>query len=377
MLKKIPLRLRLTIISVLLLTLCCFGLTFILNISANRMADAIEAIPLSPAQSVNFKDSPTDAKALTLLMPIEVSETSQNARFTFLQNSIVYMTLVVMLGGALTYYLSGSALKPLQELSQQMKNITVHNLSENLSVPESADEIADLTRSFNQMSSKLDAAFAMQKRFSQSAAHELRTPLTVLKTKVDVFKKKAQHSTEEYDNLLSVITTHTNRLSDLVNDLLNLTNMDTVDYNEPVELKSMLNEVTEELSQLAQEKNIAIAVEGTRKMIQGNRSLLHRAFYNLIENAIKYNCEGGSVNIHLMAQQEQSIITITDTGIGIPATLHEIIFEPFYRVDESRSRQIAGAGLGLSTVKTIIEKHHGEINVGNNSTVGTVFTVRL
>ncbi|WP_154698274.1 HAMP domain-containing protein, partial [Clostridium botulinum] len=191
MLEKIPIRIRLTVLSVLLLTICCIGLTIILNISAYHMADVIESTPTVPSTQFDpDKGFPIELKTEELAL----SETSQVARSTFLYQSIFYSILVVAVGAGLTYYISGKVLKPLQELSSQMKNRTVHNLSEGLPMPNSGDEIADLTLSFNQMSSKLDEAFAMQKRFSQSAAHELRTPLTVLKTKVEVFKKKKDHT---------------------------------------------------------------------------------------------------------------------------------------------------------------------------------------
>ena len=375
MLKKLPIRARLTALSILAITACCIGLTIILNFSANRMADVIEAIPLTPATKV------TEETTMWVQAPsIGISTTSIDSRIArthFLYQSILYMVLIVAIGGGLTYYITGKALMPLRELSHQMKNRTVHNLSEDLPVPEIHDEIADLTISFNQMSSKLEEAFVMQKRFSQSAAHELRTPLTVLKTKVDVFKMKKEHTSEEYNNLLSVITTHTNRLSELVKDLLDMTNMEVLICDEQIELNALLQDVVEELIPLTKEKNISINVYGASKSIVGNQSLLHRAFYNLIENAIKYNTENGTVDISIDDATDHAVITITDTGIGIPKDLEELIFEPFFRVDKSRSRQMGGAGLGLSTVKTIIEKHHGVISVSENEPTGSRFTIQL
>ena len=373
MLKKVSIRLRLTALSVLLLTVCCVGLTIILNLSANRMADVIEATPITPATEVG-DGAAMLPPPMTALTP---SEDSQAARDQFQYQSVLYMALVIVAGGALTYYMAGKALKPLQELSAQMKNRTVHNLSEELTVPQSRDEIADLTDSFNQMTRKLDEAFAMQKRFSQSAAHELRTPLTVLKTKVDVFKKKTEHTPEEYDKLLAVITTHTDRLAGLVKDLLDLTNMDALDCEGKIELKALLTEVTQELAPLAKEKRIDISVEGLEKEIAGNKSLLFRAFYNLVENAIKYNVESGTVKITISDECNHGRVVVEDTGIGIPSEAQALIFEPFFRVDQSRSRQMGGAGLGLATVKSIIEKHGGQIVVSANTTGGTVFTVTL
>lgn len=374
MMKKLSIRLRLTMLSILLLTTCCVGLTIILNLSAYHMADVIEAAPTIPSTQINPQVGlPSEFE----IEQINLSERSQMARDMFLHQSIIYMTLVVAVGGSLTYYLSGKALKPLQELSSQMKNRTVHNLSEDLPMPQSSDEIADLTYSFNEMSSKLDEAFAMQKRFSQSAAHELRTPLTVLKTKVEVFKKKKEHTSEEYDKLLSVILTQTNRLAGVVKDLLDLTHMDVLACNEKVELKSILTDVVEELSCLAKEKNIVLTIRGNEQSVSGSPSLLHRAFYNLVENAIKYNVEGGAVDISIDSLFERGIVTVTDTGIGVPEELHELIFEPFFRVDKSRSRKMGGTGLGLANVKAIIDKHHGAIDILKSPTGGTIFKITI
>ncbi|MFD1403797.1 HAMP domain-containing sensor histidine kinase [Robinsoniella peoriensis] len=382
MLNKISIRLRLTILNVFLLTICCVILTVILNFSANRMANVIEATVVTPAVQVGQdtetqtepQEPDTSAKSGT---PAVSTQNSQAARDNFLYQSILYMILLLIIGGLLTYYISGKALKPLHVLSEQMRNCTVYNLSEDLTVPESQDEIADLTRSFNEMSNKLNDAFAMQKRFSQSAAHELRTPLTVLKTKVDVFKKKKERTPEEYDNLLTIISAHTNRMSALVKDLLDLTNMDALVCDQRIEANELLIEVAEELSPLAKEKNIYITVCGKAQPLIGNKNLLHRAFYNIIENAVKYNFENGIVEITLSSREEQTAITIKDRGIGIPEEMQPLIFEPFFRVDKSRSRQMGGAGLGLSIVKSIIEKHNGTITVSDNTNGGTIFEILL
>lgn len=377
MIKKLPIRLRLTILNVLLLTVCCVGLTIILNFSANRMADVIEASPITPANPVgDYVPWPTTNSG-PMMEPLTPSTTSQTARKNFLNQSIFYMVAIVASGGFLTYIISGKALKPLHELSIQMKNRTVHNLSEQLEFPPAKDEIADLTCSFNEMSQKLDDAFSMQKRFSQSAAHELRTPLTVLKTKVAVFKKKEGHTPEEYDRLLDIIDTHTNRLSDLVKDLLSFMNMDEMDRDQEITLKHVLEDIIQELSGLADSKNVSISISGTEQAIYGNKMLLHRAFYNLVENAIKYNVNGGFVQIHLEQNREHMLIVIEDTGIGIPDDLKELIFEPFFRVDKSRSRQIGGAGLGLSIVKSIIDLHHGTISIASRKGGGSRFIITL
>lgn len=338
------------------------------------MANVIEATPITPAKSV---DNVIDMENAIQAAPTLPSETSYAARKSFLQDSILYMIILVVIGAVLTYYLSGKALKPLQELSSQMKNLTVHNLSEDLEIPKSKDEVADLTYSFNEMSNKLDEAFSMQKRFSENAAHELRTPLSVLKTKVEVFEKKKSHTKEEYDSLLNVISTHTNRLSELVSDILNFTNMDAMEYNHKVEIKGLIEDIVDELTIPAKERHIMVSLKGMEQFVIGNTNLLHRAFFNLVENAIKYNHENGSVNIEVSCVNDQTLVTIEDTGIGIPEEMRTLIFEPFFRVDKSRSRQMGGAGLGLTMVKNIIDKHGGQIRVLENQRGGSSFLVTL
>lgn len=378
---KLSMRIRITVLNVLLLTVCCVGLTLILNLSANKMADVLEATPVMPSMEIGEDGLPipnqqSDAIQMTPIVP---SENSKLARTNFLYRSIFYMITIVLSGGVITYYIAGKALKPLSELSEQMKNLTVHNLSENLLVPQSNDEIAELTVSFNQMSNKLDDAFAMQKRFSESAAHELRTPLTVLKTKIDVFNKKGNRTNEEYTKLIEVFSANTNRLSNLVNDLLSLTNILEVNLNDEIVLSTVFKEIIEEVTTLLSDKNIAISLfDNTNKgILSGNKNLLHKAFYNLVENAIKYNVENGSIEISLDMQGDKNIISIKDSGISIPDEMKDLILEPFFRVDKSRNRKIAGSGLGLSTVKTILDKHKGEITVLDNPSGGNIFKITL
>ena len=214
------------------------------------------------------------------------------------------------------------------------------------------------------MSSKLDQAFAMQRRFAQSAAHELRTPLTVLRTKVDVFRKHAEHDQQDYDKLIEGVLVQTRRLSDLVQELLELTNLDGVTERERIPVYELLKQVTKDLSPLAETKQVNVFLKGSEEYTVGNRLLLGRVFFNLVENAIKYNRPNGSV-------------CISDTGIGIPEEALELIFEPFYRVDKSRSRQMGGAGLGLATAKAIVEQHGGTIEASLIPEGGSCFTVHL
>lgn len=410
--KKISLRLRLTILNMCLLLICCLGLTLALNCAAINMADTIEAMPIGPAKSItNKNDAPapetfsssepqsvppaskgapgtSDTALRQSSLPkkigmtgsactLSLSDTSREARTLFTRQSYLCMLLIAAAGGLFTWFITGRALRPLGRLSEEMQHRTVKNLSQALPVPQSHDEIASLTRSFNEMSAKLDESFSAQKRFAQSAAHELRTPLTVLKAKVDVFGKRAQHSPEEYEKLLQLIKKQTNRMADLVNDLLGLTNLDALTCSETVPLKQLLTEAVHELSPLAAEKDISLTLNVYDCQTVGNANLLYRTFSNLIENALKYNLPGGFVSVTAAKTDGKVLICVADNGPGIPDEQKALIFEPFYRVDKSRSRQMGGAGLGLATVKAILEKHKGEIRVADRPGGGTEFTVIL
>lgn len=215
----------------------------------------------------------------------------------------------------------------------------------------------------------------MQKRFSQNAVHELRIPLSVIKTKLDVFKKKSNRTKEEYETLLTIIERYVERLSNLVQELLELTNMDALEYTQTIHIKAILKEVVEELSIPAKEKNIKISLIREEQSLQGNADLMYWAFYNLVENAIKYNIENGSIEIELINIENGIKVLIKDTGI--PYKVRNLIFESFFRVDKSRSRKLGGAGLGLSIVKNIIEQHQGKISVSDSIYDGTCFIIIL
>ncbi len=369
---------RLTAMMVVLLTICCVGLTIILNLSAGIMATKIDTASVLPSQeageesdgNVHFQ---TPSSSTMSIPPGDV----QQARTDFQIESVVYMLVIILGGGILTYYVSGKVLQPLHTLNSQIKNRTVQNLSETMNIPPTNDEIAELTESFNEMTVKLNDAFMMQSRFSANAAHELRTPLAVLKTKVDVFKKKNAHSTEEYDALINVFEKQIQRLSELVFTLLDMTNMNDELEKETIYLKDFFEEIVSELSPVAEEKEVKLYLDCDDSVVDGNIDLLYRVFYNIVENGIKYNIDGGKVMIRVKADQKQTTVEIKDTGIGIPDEEKKNILEPFYRVDKSRSRQMGGSGLGLSIVQSIITKHNGKIIVTNNENGGTCFKIIL
>ncbi len=377
MFKRLSLRMRLTLTTAILITVCCVGLTIVLNASAFRLVDVIDATKITtPAYEIGT--APMYEISTPETVPLYPMLELQQAKQGYRMESILYTILAVLLGSVLTYYVSGKSLRPVKVLNEQVKNINVHNLSETLDVPSTRDEIAELTQSFNEMTNKLDEAFLMQQRFSASAAHELRTPLTVLQTKIDVFNKKEQHSITEYDALIKSISNQTRRLRSLVSNLLDMTNLEDYVEQQVIVLGELLEEIQEELAGISREKNISLFIIGDSNSVYGNLDLLYRAFYNLIENAIKYNLPGGKVEIIIHSKEEKKVtVTINDTGIGIPDNFKKHIFEPFFRVDKSRSREMGGAGLGLSIVDNIIRKHNGTVAVSDNKYGGTCFTVAL
>lgn len=368
--KSLSLRLRVTLVCGLLLVSCCLLLTISHNYYAYEMADAIEAIPLQPAQAVETTER----------TPMEVWPVAQStlpAREIFRFQSFIAMGVIVAVGCLMVYWLTGKALSPLHHLDEQIRNRTVADLSRRLPVPTSGDEVAGLTISFNQMSQNLSEAFERQKRFSQCAAHELRTPLTVLKTRMALFRKKGLCSTPETEQLLCVLEEQTQRLSELVNDLLALSNMDGLECSETIDVPRLLSDTAEDLMDLAQQRKITIQLHTEPGVVLGNRTLLERACFNLIENAIKYNRPNGTVTICATQQADTIQVEIQDEGIGIPQKFHEQIFEPFFRVDKSRSRELGGAGLGLSLVRAIVELHQGHVWVEATQGEGSCFRMML
>ncbi|MGL4772546.1 MAG: sensor histidine kinase, partial [Clostridium sp.] len=343
MIKKIPLRVQLTILNIVLLTFCCLGLTFVLNISADKMATKLDLISINPP--IFSPDPSTENLPPSLIspeddiLPMTSTTESESARVAFKIESFIYMILIISIGGVLTYLISKKTLTPLSNLTNNIKNINVQNLSDNIPIPKKFDEVAELTSSFNDMTNKLNDAFSMQGRFASNAAHELKTPLTVIQTKVDVFKKKSDRTIEEYASLINTIESHTKRLSSLVKNLLDMTYVNEKDLNDSVNLRILFQNILNELSYIANEKNIGFKFNLPNIVIKGNEELLYCAFYNIIENAIKYNVNGGEVNVIIKAFDSKAVIEISDTGIGIPDSSKPLIFEAFYRVDKSRSRK--------------------------------------
>lgn len=358
-------RAQLTLLMVGLLVCCCVVLTWLVYRSTS------ELLELAAANAIN-------QGALSIVLDVDAIERS------ILFDALGILLVVIVAGSCVAYFLVGHYTKPVQQLSAHMKEISPNTLSDSIEIEGGGEEIQELVKSFNQMTEQLDEAFAMQRRFSASAAHELRTPIAVLRTKLDVFKKKKREQ-HEYDELVTTMETYIDRLSSIVTDLLEFAETSELGEVEDVSLDSVIKTVVDDLESVAQNNMINMQIDIQPKaqseaqtfIVKGNTNLLYRALYNLVENAIRYNNEEGSVNITLETKGQEGVIIIADTGVGIAPEQRELVFEPFYRVNKSRSREFGGAGIGLSLVKTILKRHGASITVSENNPQGSVFTIRI
>lgn len=389
------LQLKLTLLLSLLMIVSCVLMYFFISHSAVSGMDGLQnyMIKVDPQDG----DSPitfnVDPKALFPQFEQEIQETKE----AFLLRSVIATTIIILLSSVCTYFLTKKTLTPLQKLTSEVSQIQAQNLSTQLAVPNSKDEIAQLTSSFNEMLTRLDNAFSTQKQFSANAAHELRTPLAVLQTNLEVFEKKQEPEMVEYQQLFTMIKEQTARLSQLVGTLLDMTNLKSVPRTDHVSLEELVDEVFCDLDPVAEKAGISIhfddsssqdwhtdvhtpdasALNNNIRNITGSYVLLYRAVYNLVENAIKYNRPNGSVTVSVKEKNGQAMILVKDTGIGISPENQKKIFDPFFRVDKSRSRAMGGAGLGLALVDSIAREHGGSVKVLESNEKGSIIALML
>ncbi len=389
------LQLKLTLLLSLLMIVSCVLMYFFISHSAVSGMDGLQnyMIKVDPQDG----DSPitfnVDPKALFPQFEQEIQETKED----FLLRSVIATTIIILLSSVCTYFLTKKTLTPLQKLTSEVSQIQAQNLSTQLAVPNSKDEIAQLTSSFNEMLARLDNAFSTQKQFSANAAHELRTPLAVLQTNLEVFEKKQEPEMVEYRQLFTMIKEQTARLSQLVGTLLDMTNLKSVPRTDQVTLEELVDEIFCDLDPVAEKAGISIhfddsssqdwhtdvhtpdasALNNNIRNITGSYVLLYRAVYNLVENAIKYNRPNGSVTVSVKEKNGQAMILVKDTGIGISPENQKKIFDPFFRVDKSRSRAMGGAGLGLALVDSIAREHGGSVKVLESNEKGSIIALML
>ena len=301
-----------------------------------------------------------------------------NNKADYKKNSLIISALLALLGGVATYFISGHALKPIGEFSDKIEEVQAQNLADSRIEENNVKELNQLSVSYNKMLERLSDAFEIQRQFTANAAHELRTPLSLMQIQLDSYNS-ARHPGDDEVTLqtIKMVTEQNERLSKMVKTLLDMSELQTVSRDDTIMVDALVDEVLADLEPLAQEKDIELIGECTDVTMIGSDILIYRMLYNLVENAIKYNRTGGRVTVTARQKGKHVYLSVEDTGNGIPEELKDRVFEPFFRVDKSRSRELGGVGLGLALVREIVIAHDGNIAVKSNPSGGTIFEVVL
>lgn len=374
--KKLSLQWRLTIITTLFIALICGCLTMFIYQNGIYYMDDLQ----------NTVEGSTDKNSNNLYISIpddvwddfadNFSIQVNNNKTDYRNKSLLISSILSLLGGVITYFISGRALKPLSDFSNKIEEVQAQNLSDSRIEENKVKELNQLSVSYNKMLDRLSAAFEVQRQFTANAAHELRTPLALMQVQLDAY-----NSTEHPNNdasatqTIQMVTEQNERLTKMVKTLLDMSELQTIARDETIDLDALIEEVLVDLEPLAQEKNITLTNQCNEVKLLGSDILIYRLVYNLVENAIKYNQIDGSVTVKAFTKDQHIYLTVADTGNGIPKDLRERVFEPFFRLDKSRSRELGGVGLGLALVHEIVRVHAGTIQVKDNPTGGTIFEV--
>lgn len=301
-----------------------------------------------------------------------------NNKEDYKKNSLLISAILALIGGGVTYFISGHALRPIREFSDKIEEVQAQNLAASRIEENKVKELNQLSISYNKMLERLSDAFEIQRQFTANAAHELRTPLSLMRVQLDLYNS-TRHPDNDADTLqtIKMVTEQNGRLSKMVKTLLDMSELQTVGRDDEIMVDALVDEVLADLDPLAQEKNIKLTGKCKNITMVGSDILIYRLVYNLVENAIKYNHSGGQVTVTAYRKEKHVYLSVEDTGNGIPEELRERVFEPFFRVDKSRSRELGGVGLGLALVREIVRVHDGSIAVRSNPSGGTVFDVIL
>ena len=383
--KKISLQWRLTILTTVLITVLCGCLTFFLYKNGVYYIDTLQETVTDQSAApeavyIDIPDNEWDDFAAQFATKV------YNSKSDYRNRSLLITVVVALIGGAVTFFVSGRALKPLKEFSETVEKVQAQNLADYTIEENRIAELDRLRTSYNKMLLRLSESFETQRRFTGNAAHELRTPLALIQAQLDLY-----HTTEHPDSTtvagetIQMVTEQNERLSKLVRTLLDMSELQTVSRNDRIELHSLIEEVLTDLEPLAQEKKVELiqrsqgagAKADEELFLTGSDILIYRMLYNLVENAIKYNRENGSVTVSAIREKNEVVLTVSDTGNGIDEAFREQIFEPFFRVDKSRSRELGGVGLGLAMVREVVRVHDGTIEVYTNKHSGTTFEVKM
>ena len=374
--KKISLQWRITLMTVLLIGVTCVAMNLLLCSSGvyymDKIADALQGsgtVILNEGEAASFDPQ--------LIAPNEELTIVVNGAQGRFRTTNWYITAAVtILSGILAYFVSGGALKPLRSFASQVEKVQLNNLADMRIDEDVLPEFRQLSRSFNQMLERLNNAFAAQRQFTGNAAHELRTPLALMQAQLELFSAEHPDVQPETAEFLTLLREQTERLTQMTRTLLEMSNLRHVARNERIQLAPMIEEIFTDLAPLSDKRGVTLTAEGDGIMT-GSDALIYRLIFNLAENAVKYNRPGGSVRVSVTQEPETLLLRVSDTGCGIPEEYQRSIFQPFFRVDKSRSREYGGAGLGLSLVWEIADLHGGSVWVEKSSEKGTTIAVGL
>ncbi len=377
--KRMSLQWRLTCITTLCIAIICGCLTMFVYKNGVHYIDSLQDAVESQGDEkgnksdeiyISIPDDKWDEFA------DEFSVQVYNNKADYKRNSLIITVLLALLGGVVTYFISGHALRPIREFSDKIEEVQAQNLSDSRIEENNVKELNQLGISYNKMLERLSEAFEIQRQFTANAAHELRTPLALMQVQLDLYNS-ASHPGNDADTLqtIKMVTEQNDKLNRMVKTLLDMSELQTVGRDDKIILDAIVEEVLADLEPLAVEKNIKLIGKCEDATMIGSDILIYRLVYNLVENAIKYNHPLGQVTVTAYQRNKHVYLSVEDTGSGIPKELRERVFEPFFRVDKSRSRELGGVGLGLALVREIVRVHDGSICIKSGKTGGTIFEV--
>ena len=375
--KHLSLRWKLTLMTAFMVVTACLAISFFISRSAILYMDEIGNSAIAILPNTDIPTTTTDEIQVVLNPKSVVADTVKNTQIEFWIKSLAITLIITLTVSFLMYLIVGYALYPLRELTLKIEDIQAKNLKEPILSKSNSTEIERLTLAFNRLLLRLEETFATQRQFSANAAHELRTPLAVMSTKFEVFEKNKNPDEVDYKEAIGMARSQTDRLSHVIDILLEMTELQSAPKSDSISLSEITEEVICDLVAVADKKNISLVQDDGEARLTGSDTLVYRAIYNLIENAIKYNKEGGKVSVAITEDESFAKVIITDTGSGIAKEDWDKIFEPFFRVDKSRSRSMGGAGLGLALVKEIAVRHGGDVKVIESSERGSSIELSL
>ena len=377
--KRMSLQWRLTCITTLCIAIICGCLTMFVYKNGVHYIDSLQ-----DAVESQWDEKGNKSDEIYISIPDdkwdefadEFSFQVYNNKADYKRNSLIITVLLALLGGIVTYFISGHALRPIREFSDKIEEVQAQNLSDSRIEENNVKELNQLGISYNKMLERLSEAFEIQRQFTANAAHELRTPLALMQVQLDLYNS-ASHPGNDADTLqtIKMVTEQNDKLNRMVKTLLDMSELQTVGRDDKIILDAIVEEVLADLEPLAVEKNIKLIGKCEDATMIGSDILIYRFVYNLVENAIKYNHPLGQVTVTAYQRNKHVYLSVEDTGSGIPKELRERVFEPFFRVDKSRSRELGGVGLGLAFVREIVRVHDGSICIKSGKTGGTIFEV--